>query len=119
MPPQWSGLGAQAAIYYGARSKSSPVEMAAWDSIVAVEAKAQHEPQWPWSLTAETTPCWRQSTEVGRSAMDLILKSAGRSFYDSSFGNLPFARPWSAFFSVVVKWLMWFTVSVHVAFELL
>jgi hypothetical protein len=30
--------------------------MAMWDSMVAVEAKAQQEPQWPWSFTADTTP---------------------------------------------------------------
>jgi len=42
--------------------------MAAWDSIVATDAKAQQEPQCPWSLTGVTTPSSLQSTNVGRDA---------------------------------------------------
>jgi hypothetical protein len=44
---------------------NEPEFMAACDSIVAVEAKAQHEPQCPWSLTGVTTPLFLQSTLVG------------------------------------------------------
>jgi len=46
--------------------------MAAADSIAATDAKAQHEPQWPWSLTGDTTPFFLQSTDLGRAETSML-----------------------------------------------
>ena len=49
--------------------------MAAYVSIISVEANAQQDPQPPWSLTAERTPRPRQSTSFG--SVDGIAAAAG------------------------------------------
>jgi len=36
-----------------------------WLSTVSAVAKVQHDPQWPWSLTGDTTLFSRQSTFSG------------------------------------------------------
>ena len=49
--------------------------MAAWLSIVAIEANAQQEPQLPYSLTGVTTFLVLQSTLVGKSFVVVELNT--------------------------------------------
>ena len=91
--------------------------MAAKDSIVSVLACAQHELQEVLFLTNEITPFMHQSTEAGSSPRERLIEL--EFCFVAKVEYFPFVRPRKAFFSVAVKWLMWFTVSVQVAFELL
>ena len=49
--------------------------MAHMPSIAPVTAKAQHEPHWPWSLTAVTTPASRQSLVATLTPLDTCWRA--------------------------------------------
>lgn len=56
VPPHCNPLVTQEVNCYGDSVINFPVATAAYDSIVSVELKAQHDPHAPWSFTAVTTP---------------------------------------------------------------
>merc|ERR1711871_295547 len=74
VPPQASGFGMQSTNSSSERIRGGlPVAIASADSTVSAVLNAQHEPQLPWFLTAETTPLVRQSTESGSLSTETSL----------------------------------------------
>jgi hypothetical protein len=69
MSPPWHPFSAvsQSTSSCSDRDTRLPVRIALMPSTATTVEKAQQLPQRPWSLTAVTAPCWRQSTDRGRS----------------------------------------------------